>query len=224
MGAEHPDHETLPARIADPHVGMGRVVIVVVGVVHASALQFPESVGEVERFTGDPGTGLVRQILAVPGDGQLEYESGDGGEDRTQNRYHQHDRIVVPVAVAGTEHGPVKEHTGRVGQDGHHAGCDGHDQYVPVLDMGHLVADDAFQLVVAEYPEDPSGGHDGGVLGIPPGGECVRHRYLADPHLRHGQTRLVGDLLHDAVEFRLLLTCDQMDTVRGESTLLREEV
>jgi hypothetical protein len=70
--------------------------------------------------------------------------------------------------------------------------------------MTQFVGHDPFQLVRGEDAQDAFGCRHGSVLGISPGGKCVRGVRGNDVHLRHGQTGPLGQTPDQGVKLRRL--------------------
>ena len=222
VGAEQVDQTAgplLPEGVGDPHVGSGRVVVrVALG--RASGLKLRKGARQRHRPAGEPGSRLVRQVLAVPGYTQLDQHRGDREGDVRDYGDDEVPTVVLVVVEQCCPHG----HAGHVSDDGCHGGCDGHHQDVPVLHVGQLMRHHSLQLVVVQQVQELPGGDHGRVLGIPAGGEGVGHGHVGDTDLGHGEAGLHGQVLHDAVKPRLLLPGHEMDLVGHQRELLGEEV
>ena len=168
-------------------------------------LELHERRGQARRVPGERHGRRVGEVLAVAGHGRLDRPRGERREqlERTRER-ERHDREGDPHRDAdeqlaqgiGVERrmldhleDRLEEH---VGQDHDRADHQRHQQAVArveVRHVGHLVGDDALELLAVELLEETAGDGDRGVGRVAPDGERVRRGGLDDVHLRRGQVR-----------------------------------
>lgn len=223
VGAEDPPGQALVLRLGYPHPLAGGVVTEIVRSGGHSGLQLPQGSGQCTGLAGDPRAGLVGEELPVAGDRHLHQQGRNRHRDHHDDADDEEQSVVaVPAPPAGEAH--EEHHPRSEGQNGRDGRGDSHDEDVTVLHMRHLVTDNALELVVVQDAKDAGRRHDGGVVGVPPGGEGVGHLGVADADLRHGKTGLVSDLPHDVVQARLLGLRHDAHAVGAQGALLREPV
>ena len=109
----------------------------------------------------------------------------------------------LATAAAAPAAAPHERPEHPVAEQGHDAGHD-HDQRlkpdVVVLDVGHLVGDDAFELDPVELLEDASRDADDGRLGLAPRGEGVGGGVVDDVALGARDAGGDGQALDDVIE------------------------
>ncbi len=130
---------------------------------------------------------------------------------------------AAPPAPAAPDEAP--QHP--VAEEGHDAGHD-HDQGlepdVVVLDVGHLVGDDALELDAVELFEDAGRDADHGRLRLAARGEGVGRRVVDDVALGRGQAGGEGQPLDDVIEVGELVLGDRASLADAEDDLVARVV
>src|SRR5919204_560852 len=93
-----------------------------------------------------------------------------------------------------------------------------------VGDVRELVGQDAAKLTFVEDLQDALCHRDGGVVGVPPGGERVRLHHVRDVDAGHRHPIRLRELSDDPVELRRLLLRDGLGPRRRDSDLVAEPV
>src|SRR5215211_193071 len=180
-----------------------------------------QRVGQSLGITGELDGGGVGEILALAGDGELEETGEDGSEDGEHDGDDDHYELYVPTASpapasAATEPEAAQE---EVGDQDRGADQDA-DQHrvadVEVADVGHLVRDDALELVPVELVQEAGGHGDGGVLRVATRGEGVGGGIVDNVDLRHRKARGQRHLLDDVEEDGGVVVGDLLRARGGE--------
>ena len=130
--------------------------------------------------------------------------------------------LLVPIAAS--EEGRPHQHLGDHGDgagDGRH---DGAGEDIAVLDVAHLVAEDATQFALGQEALDTRGDGDHGVLRVAASRECVRRFVVDDEDARHGHAGELGNLADEAVEARVIGFRDLPRPRHAECELIAEPV
>ena len=127
-------------------------------------------------------------------------------------------------AVVAVPASPEHDQVGQVADRPGDARRDRGDEHVPVLDVGQLVGDHPFELLLRHVLENARRHRDDGVLGVPPGGKGVgllvrRHR---DPG--HRESGPLAKAVHHPVELGRLRFGDHACAVHPEHHAVGEEV
>ena len=133
-----------------------------------------------------------------------------------KNDAHSASAIATPAA-AEAEPAGAQEQVGDEGDQPHEDADERGEADVVVAHVGHLVGDDALELVAVELVEQPPGDRDRAVRRVASRGEGVRRRVLDDVDRRR-LPEPGGDrhLLDDVPQARLLLVRDAPRATHGE--------
>src|SRR3712207_1594213 len=180
-----------------------------------------QRVGEAFRVAGELDGGRVGEVLALARDGELEEPCEERGQDGQHNGYKHHDQLYVAASLApspttAAEPEPTQEEVGDENRRAHEDPDEHRVADVVVAYVGHLVRDDALQLVPVELLQEARGDGDGGVLGIPARREGVGGGVLDDVDLRHREPAGYRHLLDDVVENWGLFVCHLLRARGGE--------
>ena len=184
-------------------------------------LELLQRLGERLARSEHPRRGRVREVLALPRDGELEQRRRDRGDDDHQQAADRAERVVVVVAAEEAhEEEDVRDRRDRAGDHRR----DRRDEDVAVLDVRELVGEHAANLVAREVLQQPLRDRDRRVLRVPPGRERVRllGRDHVDARLRDAvELRELGD---HVVQVRRLRLGDLLCAGGLDRELVRPEV
>src|SRR5918997_3331337 len=134
-----------------------------------------QGVGQSFRVAGELDGGGVGEVLALAGDRELYQPREDRGQDGEQDGDDEHDDLRLPPALSASAAEPEAAQE-EVGDQDRGADEDANEHRVAdveVADVGHLVRDDALQLVPIQLLQKSRGNGDGGVLRVAARGEGV---------------------------------------------------
>src|SRR5690606_21182914 len=212
LARERVDDGELRRRRVDLHRDAARV-----------RLQAPERAREGQRLARDERRRPVRLELVLAADGELDDHGRDRGDDGHGEQRERVAALVVATADAAEDRSPPDDVADHGDGAGHGRG-ERADEHVPVLDVGQLVGDDAFQLLLAHEAQNAGRAADDGVVGVAAGGERVGLLGRRDRDRGHGQARATAQPVHHLVELVPLPGPDAPGAVHAQHDAVTEPV
>ena len=112
-----------------------------------AALEGLERIGERLAVADQGGAGGIREVLALPRDGQLQDHRRDRRDDDRRQRAEHAERVVAVVGAAAEDHPELQDVGDGRDRRGDHRG-DRADEDVAVLDVGELVREHGADLIL----------------------------------------------------------------------------